>query len=121
MPAAPLRVATENNTASAVNASDGGSVEAHASPIRASAAAGITAAPDRSTSGAAPKARRPAATLLAASTIVATQQNAMATITLPAKISARLQERVSSVGQLRSRSSDEKRSPATMLLRTGKA
>src|ERR1043166_7414251 len=119
MPAALVLVVTDTSMAAAAEVPTAGSTDVQAAAVSANAELPVRAVPNRSISGCAPIATRPAATLLAASTAVATVANARATATFPAKTSARVHDRVRIVAQVAYRSSDEKRSPATALARAG--
>src|ERR1700682_3460072 len=94
MPAALLRVATDNSTAMAVKPNAGGSTDAHASATRSSACADGSSAPDKSIRGWAPTTSIPAATLLTANADTASEEKTSAVRTFPANTSSRLRERV---------------------------
>ena len=76
MPAALLRVATDNSTDRAVKPRTGGRTEAQASTTRSSASAGDSMMPDRLISGWTPMTSNPAATLLTARQVTGDQGEA---------------------------------------------
>ena len=115
-----LRVSTENSRPTLVKPSIGRITNAQLASTSPAAPPGDRTLPESPTSGCEPTAATPARRLLSASRTTISTEYVAAASSFPAKSSARLRERVSTVFHVPYRSSEAKRSPATIPLRIGK-